>query len=864
MNCMHMTPVRGVHYRSSRQHLLRRGLCWTKVSAFVGCFVLASSSLVALPQSLDAAGGGRVATRASASLVRQHRPGAWSVLSVQASNPLGKDGKGTDGEGMVSVYFPDTVDKQYVRRLWVPAGGRRNAFLPFRMPAGLPPSDSSIELQMATITLGEDSREVFQRREGDPLTETILLSVDHEPVKTMALYRRNPIDERQRTIELDADAGDLLHVARQAAKLSTMVTRYEEDFLPPWPEALEQFHTILLCGDRLLHDSAGLAALRSWLRDGGRLWIMLDKTPPSMLTALLGNRLDLREVDRVELDLFEIESINRRTGEVTVDACDFERPVEFVRVATAEDDVTSRINGWPATIWLPYGEGEVLVTTLGPRGWMTEFDERPTEALTTMMTRFFSVPEGKLEPKIVEDAVTKQIGYTIPSRSFAIGLLAACCGGLGAAGLVLARNNRLQHFAWIAPLIAVTAAGVFVATGVANSTSVPPSVAALEIQRVIPQSNELRIEGMAAIYDPRSRQVSWDAGQRQWAVPLPASDGEVRRLVWRDDDELLPENFSTAAGSVGTTRLRGGQPSAKPIGVSARFGADGIEGWFSAAADGNGALPSAAVIVQTAMPGLALSVAPDGGFVGRSTATLPPGEYAVGSLLSDEEARRHAVLQTLLDPTDPWSFPEEPSLFFWSDDVAMATSFPEDFAAVGAALQVVPLTLLPTPPASPFSVPATFLRPTVESGRTGSSTAYNARTGQWVKGLTRGGETRLRFELPAAVRPCRLDRGTLTLRCNLPSRSLRVWAATGPEPVEVFSRSNPNGVLEIPLSAEHLQLDASGGVHLGIVVGNVETAATTEASFTDDGLEPFEDTGWQIDYAWLTVDGHTLSASEQP
>lgn len=816
-------------------------------------------------KAADDAPLGKVATRAAASLVRQHRPGAWSVLSVQASNPLTKDGQGSDGEGMVSVYFPDTVDKQYVRRLWVPAGGRRNAFLPFRMPAGLPPSDSSIELQMATITLGEGNREVFQRREGDPLTETILLSVDHEPVKTLALYRKNPVDERQRTIDLDADAGDLLHVARQAAKLSTMVTRYEEDFLPPWPEALEQFHTILLCGDRLRHDSAGLAALRSWLRDGGRLWIMLDKTPTSMLTAILGNRLDLTVVDRVDLDRFEIASTNRRSGEVTVDSCDFEKPVEFVRVATEEDDVASRINGWPAAIWLPYGEGEVLVTTLGPRGWMSEFEEQPTAALTTMMTRFFSVPEGRLDPEIVKDAVTRQIGYTIPSRSFAMALLAACCAGLGGAGLVLARSNRLQHFAWVAPLIAVTAAGVFVATGLANSTSVPPSIAALEIQRVIPQSNELRVEGMAAIYDPRSRDVAWDAHERQWAVPLPASDGEVRRLVWRDDDELLPENFTTAAGSVGTTRLRGGVPSATPLGATAMFGAEGLEVSLledMTAADRS--TPSSAVVVQAAMPGLAVHAGADGRFAGSPDAVLPPGEYAPGGLLSDEDARRHAVLQELLNPVDAWTFPSEPALFIWSDTVTMAETFPEGFAGVGASLRVIPLTLLRTPPASPFAVPATFLRPTVEPGRSGSSTAYNARTGQWVKGLTRGGETRLRFELPAAVRPCRLDSGTLTLRCNLPSRSLSISAAAGPEPVEIVSRRNPNGVLTIPLAAEHLELDASGGVHLGIVVGNVEAAATTETTLGDDGLEPFEDTGWQIDYVWLSVAGNTLSASEQP
>ncbi|MBL6831992.1 MAG: hypothetical protein ISQ70_11320, partial [Pirellulales bacterium] len=267
--------------------------------------------------------------RASASIVRQHRADAWSVLSVQAEHTPGEN-EGEGGEGMVSVYFPDTVDQQYVRRIWVPEGGQRLAFLPFRMPAGIPRSQGSVELQMASIEVGEGDREVFRRRAGNPLTDSILLSVDHDPVKTMAIYRRHSITSENRMDRPDVDAIDMLHIARQTAKLSTNVTSYQEDLLPPWPEAFEQYQTMMLCGGRLAHDAAGLAAIRGWLRDGGRLWIMADRTPPSMLAAILGNRLDLTVVDRVELDSFEIQSPLRRSGEVLVDSCEFETPVEFV------------------------------------------------------------------------------------------------------------------------------------------------------------------------------------------------------------------------------------------------------------------------------------------------------------------------------------------------------------------------------------------------------------------------------------------------------------------------------------------------------------------------------------------------------
>ena len=103
-------------------------------------------------------GRGSVTARASASIVRQHRADAWSVLSVQAEHTPGENGGEGGGEGIVSVYFPDTVDQQYVRRIWVPEGGQRLAFLHFRMPAGIPQSQGSIELQMASIEVGEGER----------------------------------------------------------------------------------------------------------------------------------------------------------------------------------------------------------------------------------------------------------------------------------------------------------------------------------------------------------------------------------------------------------------------------------------------------------------------------------------------------------------------------------------------------------------------------------------------------------------------------------------------------------------------------------------------------------------------------------
>lgn len=819
------------------------------------------------PANHDADSSGHVNVRASAVVFRQHRPNAWSVLSIEAQHIPGDSAAGLGGDGMIAVYFPGEPGRQFVRKLWVPEGGQRRAFLPFRMPQSVPTAQRTLNLQVASIDRTEDDRETFRRKKGGPLTDTILLSVDHDPVKTLAIYRRLEVDDQRRTHALDDDAISLLDISRDTVKLSTNISTYYEDFLPPWPEVFEQYQTMVLCGDRLAHDAAGIAAIRAWLRVGGRLWIMADRTPTSMLAAILGNRLDLTVVDRVELDRFAMESLIRQSGDVLVDECEFEKPVDFLRIATSRKDISTTIDGWPAAIWFPFGEGEVLLTTLAPRGWISEFDQQPTAALRQIMTRFFTVPEGRLDPAVMMPAVSQQIGYAIPSRGFAISVMAACCLCLAVVGSLLARRNQLHHLAWTVPLIVAVTTGVFVVTGLTNSHSVPPTISALEIHRTLPGTDEIRTEGLAAIYDSQSRGVDWSTSDRQWTVPVPPSDGDIHRLVWLDDDTVVPTDVSTAAGSVGAARLSAARVSTRPLSVTARFGPAGLEGTFSTSPNKPAPLATDAVILQASMPALPVAASADGVFTADADTVLPAGEYVARAVLSDRQAQRHAMLQQLLAADDSWVFPGEPSLLAWSDDLALASTFPANFAKVGSSLDVVPITLNPTPPRTRFTIPTTFLRPSIVPGRNGMSTAYNARTGQWVKGLTRGGETVLRFELPGEVRPCTLDGGTLTIRCNIPSRQLVVWAHGDPEPRSVDVRNSPSGVITMPLSSEHLALDAGGGVRIGIVVGDIETAGTPTTRRGDaQETHPsnFQDTGWQIDYVRLTVTGETSPVTEAP
>ena len=437
-------------------------------------------------------------------------------------------------------------------------------------------------------------------------------------------------------------------------------------------------------------------------------------------------------------------------------------------------------------------------------------------------------------------------------------------------GVVLARSGRLDRLAWVVPLATGIAAVVFIGLGRSNSQRVPPTLAFTQLVQYLPQSNEARIDGLVAVYDQQSRDVEWKAASRGWLVPDPADDATVRRLVWTDEDGTQTQNASVKAGSIGVVSISGTRVLPQPVSVQGRFGARGLEGRLS---KGELTTITDPVLVSATAPSLAMTLEADGRFVASPEQTLAAQQYTADTLLNDAQTRRQEIVRKLLDTNDTLQFPVVPSLLFWSDPLAMSQTLPTGFETNGAALSVLPLQLERTPAGGDFRVPPTFLRVSTLGGRQGVSTAYNPRAGQWVRGLTRPTEIVLRFQLPDEVLPARLSKGLLTLRGNMPSRSLQVLDFNGPTPVVVRELANFNGVESIELTGDQVRLDAEGGVRIGINVSETAEQRTKREQEEKDfaaGLPPskssqgqsLDNSTWQIEYVRLTVDGRTLKPGE--
>lgn len=838
---------------------LARLLCWCVAgAALVGDSAAQETATNEPPANpLPALPANRAEILVNNSIVRQHEAGAWSVLGVSASNSTE-----SDQEGLIAVFNPVEPSRQFTRRLWVPSHARRYSFVPFHVPADLPPDTKRIELSGMTLDPQASGRETLQHREGQELIPGFLIGLSQDALKSAMFTRRADPPDPNTPITLDQDAWDTLITARKVAEQSDQANDVPGDFLPPWSESLEQFEQFLLTTDRIAHDAAGLVALRAWVRGGGRLWLTLDRMSPDTVRLILGNAWNFEVVDQVELDQYTLESLDVH-GEMTQrDECEYEVPVELVRVTTSSTDVPCRINGWPAAIWVPMGEGEVLVTMLAPRGWRPKEDRTPSQALRALAHRLFSGRQGQIDRKQFQSSLQQQIGYRIPGRPFGTAVLGIYCGVLAIGGVFFYRQRQAERFVWLVPIATVLAAGILVIGGAVNSQSVPPTIASIQLVTASPESDELTLRGLAAIYDQQNRPIEWQAGERALAVPEASDGAEVRRQLFGANDESATQNVSTRAGSVSLVTLDEVRTLTHHMAARARLGPKGLEGHL---VGGHEAL-SDSVIVSPATPPLGLRIATDGTWLSTPDDVLPVGQYTADSLLSDEQRRRQDALRQLLDPADNVFFPRRTSLIAWREPFESSVRPPEGFQTRGEALVVLPLEIDRTPPDTEFQVPASLIRITAALGGPGKSLAYNARSGQWVQKLTSPSDADLNFHIPPEVLPCRLARGKLSARLNAPSREFTVWTFRDGKRQLLRTVADPNGVYDFDLDAEQLTLDEQGRIRLGITVG--PTAAQRDAADPAKiGSRPstsFTNSTWQIEYLRLTVEGRTAQGTSQP
>ncbi len=761
----------------------------------------------------------QVGPRNGAGMYRYY-PGRWNTIHVRLTNPF-------DREAVLlsTAYVGDDPAMQYGRAQWLPPQSMINTSYPVWIP--VPPASrrDACDLQTQIFESG-DQGDVLVRDVSGKLTTSDLVPLSETQAATGYI---GPVFDLSKEVEHEA-ARQLLFSCRQQNRLPTTVHEMPDADLPNTPEAYSQLDELIVASDRVGDDEATIAAIREWLAAGGRLWIMLDQVDATTVERLLGDRCDIAEIDRVELNSFALQqrAYNRN---VSHDSGEYELPVPFVRVSSATAKVEYRIDGWPAAFWLDYGAGRVLITTLGARGWVPPQpgpNPRPlTQAVELTGAFFMSRTDVPSLPKELQSVVEGYVGYSIPGRGLIVGLLGGFAAVLFLAVAALWSARRLEWIGVVTPGLGMAFGAVLVLTGFRHQHAVGATVGQLQFAEPVPGGEMLRVRGITGLYFPEGQTVplAGDHGGR-FTPDMRGQDGMNRRLIWTDFDRWHWENLHQPGGlrlaeETASVRL------ATPLTVDATLGSDGVWGHLH---HGLPAPPEDAVLL-TSSGRIGARLDASGKFVAGSADVLGVGQFLPADVLSDAQRRRSKVLEALLGGTSRGSFPRQPSLAYWTAPIDGGVRFGEGLQELGEALVLVPIEFRRPALGVEVTIPSPLIPIREGFGPDGTVPKgfISTLSGEWQErsGLA---ETWLRLQLPTEFTPLELQSLSVVVRVsgNVGRLKLGGWKAGRLHILQAWE--TPVGTLRAELTdMSCLSVGADGAAQLFVSGGEAETPVAEAA-----------------------------------
>jgi hypothetical protein len=775
----------------------------------------------------------------------QFRPGCWGIVSAEVWNPTKRPVR-----ILAATTFEMDQTTQYGREFWVPAEAKRKVSYPVHVPDKIEEKTRRLKL-LSRIYDRTDGKNKLLRRKRDHMW--------HE--SSARVFSRDNITayypdyaEGEDGVMVSADQFfDLVEPALDPVLEAIKVTRRymnikdwrhiptldKNDDLP-WPLALGAIDQLVLGGNRLATEPEAREAIRGWVNQGGRLWIMLDKTDLKTVRLLLGDAFSAYLVDEVSLSQYQIiphQDMVNSDPELR----EVEVPVKLSRLVTEGVDVSHSVDGWPAAVWLKYGDGEILFTALELRAWSRPRREliiRPrgipgqvldTPPLQQLAERFFQQPQSRQwSEEDFQQYIGEQIGYQIVTKEWIIAILGSFCGILLVAGFWLSHVRHLERMLWIGPLAAACTAMVLAGMGKMSRESVASTVAVVQWVAPVSQSQFVPVTGLAAIYSQRASEDM--IGVQQGGVLWPqmgSSDTTTSWLVWTDHGQSQWEKLTLPEG-VRKAVFHQFIPVKQPLGARASLTSQGLSGRvqvkpFEQISD--------ALLVTPGGDRYTVRVEGDQ-FTSGPEDRLKEGDFfGSGLIVKDEQRHRQQVLEQLLGSAEgrkPHVF-QRPTILAWSKPVAIGLAFPQQHERLGSALLALPLNLEATPRGEEFVLPPWLCPIQTVVGKDGSraSELYDNKRKRWAGKNFDQRRVWLRIQLPRQVLPAALTEAVVTMDVEFQEFDLQLLSVQDEELTVSQSLTDPVGSQTVTINqSDMLQLDADGG--LLIVVQAVAGKGQTE------------------------------------
>ena len=233
------------------------------------------------------------------------------------------------------------------------------------------------------------------------------------------------------------------------------------------PEAFDGIDVIILASNRLANDPIARQAIRRRVQQGGALGVARSGRSRGGC-ALIGEGCDFTIVDRVRLEA--IRSHHLADPPSAAETRNVDDPIEMVRVALGPSNTAIHlVNGWPSSFVQRVGRGQVIFTTLAPRGWYqprTSCDPRalfehfpnhplPLNHLAEIALRLHPWRDRQSQPQVSLDALhdmaVQEIGYSIVGRGTVVGIFVGFFLAVLGLGAILRRWRRAELIGWLTP-----------------------------------------------------------------------------------------------------------------------------------------------------------------------------------------------------------------------------------------------------------------------------------------------------------------------------------------------------------------------------------------------------------------------------
>lgn len=766
-----------------------------------------------------------------------YRPEAWGAVKISLRNAQDRE-----VNLLATTHFQGDPTLQYGRRFWMPPQSRMVIWHPIRMPAATAASSDGgeterfFELQSQVMNTEGDTESLAISDTGALHFDQSLRIADDSP--TTAVIGKPGVEESIWSVV--SNPYDVLLTARYERGMIRNLAILGDEQAPAGEEVLGALDQLIIFDDRLLNDLAGITAIRRWVTGGGKLWIMADQIRPELLSALLGDEASLSVVDTVELTHMKVVPATA-TGTAPFER-DLDKPVPMVRLLGEGFTPAYLCDDWPAALWKSYGAGRILITTLGPDGWVRPRQENdpPPESGTSFKTTFFpSQPLVALSAEFfvkrstpalpvvaAEQNVQALIGYRIPSRGLVVGSLLGFTGFIIGAGIWLSRRGQLERMGLAIPLFSLIVASLLLGAGVKTRSEIPSDLAAVQLVQSVPGTEDVRLTGTAGIFTRDDAKVSDYRGNfGGWGVPdMSGLEGTTRRLVWNDIDQWNWEKLSRKPG-LRTMSFQSASHVDRPVRASASF----VDGSLTGRLQLPEGLDASDAILATSSGRIGLTVASDGRW-SVAQEQLGPGQFLAATVLSDEQQRRNQLMSQILAPSAGQFPPPVPTIYAWTKPWAQGL-MQTDSSPIGSAVVAVPVDWLPNSAGRQFTIPRALLTYREIRGPDGShpSGFYDSRARQFVEksGPNSGW---VAFDMPLELLPLQTRKVDVTFQVTGPMGRLELSAYHDGRLQSLRVWENPVGTLQHTVEDGSLMpIDATGRMFFRVDAGTEVIETPLEA-----------------------------------